>query len=89
MMDENRKDASKKDERPHKAGGHKGERKTLGDKWKDLKGEFYKIIWPSRKELAKQTATVIVTSAIVGAVIVVLDAVFAVGLTTFSSLLNK
>lgn len=88
-MDENLKDTSKKEDKPHKAGGRKSAKKSLSDKWKDLKGEFFKIIWPNRKELAKQTATVILTSAIVGAVIVALDAIFAFGVTTFSSFISK
>ena len=42
----------------------------------EFKGEFGKIIWPSRKDLVKETVTVIITSLIFGVVITGLDTVF-------------
>ena len=39
------------------------------------KAEFKKIIWPSRKELIKQTVTVIFVSLVVGAIIFCMDEV--------------
>ncbi len=63
--------------------------KTLGDKLKDIKGEFMKVIWPSKQELAKQTLTVIATSVIIGAVIVVFDGIYALGLNSFTTFISK
>lgn len=45
--------------------------------FKAVKGEFEKIVWPSREELKKQTITVIFTSLLLGAVIVGYDIVFS------------
>jgi len=45
----------------------------------DIRAEFNKVIWPSRADLVKQTITVIITSAIIGAVISGLDYIFAFG----------
>lgn len=44
---------------------------------KDIRGEYKKIIWPSKEELKKQTKVVILTSAILGAIIVAYDVVFS------------
>jgi len=43
----------------------------------EFKGEFGKIIWPSRKDLTRETMTVIITSLLFGAVICGLDAVLS------------
>jgi preprotein translocase subunit SecE len=47
--------------------------KNSSTSFRDIKGEFGRIIWPSRKELTKKTMTVIGTSLIVGLIIVVMD----------------
>jgi len=47
------------------------------------KGEFAKITWPTRQEMVKQTITVIITCAIIAAVIFVMD----IGLNELLSLL--
>ena len=39
----------------------------------EYRGEFRKIVWPTRVELVKQTTTVIITSALFGVIIVALD----------------
>ena len=50
--------------------------KTQKTSWfKGMKAEFKKIVWPSRKEVGKNTVTVIVTSLIIGAVIFCMDTV--------------
>jgi preprotein translocase subunit SecE len=51
-------------------------------KFSDYKGEFNKIIWPSREALLKQTVTVIFTSLLVGAIIFAMDTVFNYGYAT-------
>ncbi|MDR1705856.1 MAG: preprotein translocase subunit SecE [Clostridiales bacterium] len=58
----------------------------LVTKWKDTVGEFKKIIWPDKKALAKHTVNVIVTSAIMGAVIVGMDYLFSFGYSLLAQL---
>ena len=42
--------------------------------WFDgLKSEYRKIIWPDKTDLAKQTAAVVVVSAVLGVIITVID----------------
>ena len=49
------------------------------DTFADYKAEFKKIVWPTRLEVVKKTATVIVTSLIIGAIIFCMDTVFNAG----------
>jgi preprotein translocase subunit SecE len=58
----------------------------LVGKWKETVGEFKKIIWPDRKTLVKHTVNVIITSAIVGAVIVGMDFLFSTGYSLLTRL---
>ena len=44
----------------------------------DFKGEFNRIVWPSRETLIKHTVTVIVVSLLFGAYIALNDGVFGV-----------
>ena len=60
-------------------------KKTLSEFFKDIIGEFKKIVWPSRKDLVKQTATVIVTSLIIGVIIFGMDTIFGY---TYSSIVR-
>ena len=78
-------DVQKHEKKEAKARPKSSDKKTLGGHLKDLKAEFHKVVWPSRKDLIKQTATVIVTSGIIGAVIVGYDAAFAFGMQLFSA----
>ena len=48
-------------------------KKTKTSFWKGLKAEFRKIIWPDRKKLGKQTAAVVAISAIICAMITIID----------------
>ena len=41
--------------------------------FKGLKAEFRKIIWPDKETLAKQTVAVVSVSAVLGAIIAVID----------------
>ena len=43
------------------------------DTFADYKAEFKKIVWPTRIEVVKKTATVIVTSFIIGVIIFCMD----------------
>ena len=56
---------------------------NVGGKFKDIHGEFKKIIWPDRKTLVKHTINVILISGLIGAVIVVMDLMFSQGYTQF------
>ena len=57
--------------------------KKLSDKFKELQGEFRKIIWPDKKALVKHTINVILISGLIGGVIVVMDLVLSRGYTVF------
>ena len=48
-----------------------------------LKAEFKKIIWPNRNSLFKQTLAVVVSSVILGAIIVLVDLVIRLGIEKF------
>jgi len=54
-------------------------REKMGSALSNYKSEFKKIIWPSKKELTKQTVTVILMSLLVGAIITVMDIIFSYG----------
>ena len=56
------------------------EKKAKKSLFKTLKGEFKKIIWPSKKELAKQTAAVTVCSVVLGMIIAIVDALIQYGI---------
>ena len=45
--------------------------------------EFKKIIWPNRNSLFKQTLAVVVSSVILGAIIVLVDLVIRLGIEKF------
>lgn len=58
------------------------------DTFADYKAEFKKIVWPTRPEVVKRTATVIVTSFIIGAIIFCMDTVFTAGYSAIIGLLG-
>ena len=58
------------------------------DTFADYKAEFKKIVWPTRPEVVKKTATVIVTSLIIGAIIFCMDTVFNAGYGAIIGLLG-
>lgn len=47
--------------------------------FKEVRAEAFKVVWPSRQELAKMTFTVIVTSLLFGVLIAGMDTVFMYG----------
>ena len=49
------------------------EKKEKGNFFKNLKIEFKKIIWPDKKDVAKQTLLIIVVTIILGILIRLLD----------------
>lgn len=68
---------------------NKKENKSLATSFKEFRGEFRKIIWPTRSELIKKTATVIVTSLCFGLIVFAMDTVFSFGYTTFIDLVTR
>ncbi len=48
--------------------------------FKGLKAEFKKIVWPSRKSLAKETIAVLVVSVLLGAIISIVDLITRFGI---------
>jgi len=58
-------------------------------KYGEFKGEFTKIIWPSRKDLFRESVTVVVTSLIFGAVICAMDWVLSNGYTQLVNFVTK
>ena len=47
---------------------------------KGLKAEFNKIVWPSRKSLAKETIAVLVVAVLLGAIISIVDLITRFGI---------
>lgn len=45
--------------------------------FKDLKSEFKKVVWPSKKAVINNTGAVLATMVVSGTAIVILDAAFA------------
>ena len=54
--------------------------KEKKSRFKTLKAEFKKVIWPDRKKAVKQTIAVILASIFVGVFIAILDTVIQFGL---------
>lgn len=52
------------------------------------KAEFKKIVWPNRKEVSKETTTVIIVSLLVGAVIFGMDTALNYGYTSLVGALS-
>ena len=79
-MDENEKVKSETAKEEKKDKKNNKENPTVADRlksWaKDIRGEFKKIIWPNKKELINGTVAVVFVSAIIGAVVCGLDAIF-------------
>ena len=48
--------------------------------FQELKGEFGKITWPSKIQLAKETTVVLVSAIVIGLIIVVVDWLLNLGL---------
>ena len=60
------------------------QKKKSGNKivrfFKELKSEMKKVVWPSRKQVIKNTLVVIASVIIIGIVIWALDMIFSFGL---------
>ena len=51
--------------------------------FKEVKSELKKVVWPSKKQITKNTLVVIIAVILVGAVIFGLDYLFSFGLQHF------
>ena len=51
--------------------------------FRDLKGEFKKIVWPTKKQVINNSLVVLAMIVIVGALIWVLDWVLGLGISNF------
>ncbi len=56
------------------------EKKQKKNWFKGLKAEFSKVVWPSRKSLARETIAVVVVSVLLGAIIAAVDFVTRIGI---------
>lgn len=73
--------SEKKDNRP--AGTKKTTKKPAAKKtnwFKNLKGQFKTISWPTKETAGKQTGAVVIISVVLGLLITVIDIVFRFGL---------
>ena len=83
MEEKNTTNPSVKNEskKPNKKG-------KLAQSFTDHKAEFKKIIWPNRKDVAKKTGTVIVTSLLFGVIIFCMDTIYSAGYNAIFTLLG-
>ncbi len=51
--------------------------------FKEVKSEMKKVVWPSKKQVIKNTLIVIAAVVLIGVVIWALDLLFSFGLNTF------
>lgn len=55
-------------------------KKQKKSRFKGLKAEFKKIVWPDQKSLTKETAAVVIVSVVVGVIISVVDLIARFGI---------
>ncbi|HOQ16266.1 MAG TPA: preprotein translocase subunit SecE [Defluviitaleaceae bacterium] len=60
----------------------------MKERFLQVKGEFKKIIWPNKKDLVKQTTTVIVTSLLTAGIVFVIDFAYSRGLDKLMEILK-
>ena len=88
---EEEKSLKKTEKKEHGAEKHdkKDGRRSLGSTLGDYRGEYNKIIWPSKEDLVKETMVVLVTCVILGAIIVAFDLVYSNGYSLLIGALVK
>ena len=69
---------AKKEKKPNK----------LGNAWRGFKSELKKIVWPSWKQVLKNTLVVLVVVVICAIIIGVLDYAFSQGIIALTKLFN-
>lgn len=72
-----KKSESKKDKTPAKKSGKSKDQKKQPNKvakyFKDLKSEFKKVVWPTKQQLINNSTVVLITIAIIGVFVGLLD----------------
>ena len=72
--------------KPEKAKSDKAKKPSffskVGRYFRDLKSEFKKIVWPTRKQTVNNTLVVLACCLVLGVFIWVLDAIFGFGFQT-------
>ena len=82
------KNEHKKSNSKNEKDNKKNKKHSFSETVADYKAEFKQIVWPTRKEAASKTVTVIVTSLLIGAIIFCMDTVFGGGYNFILSLLS-
>ncbi len=62
--------------------------KRIGKFFKDYKSEFNKLVWPTPKQLLKNSSVVLVTIVIVGACLALVDYALHTGLFQLKDLID-
>ena len=60
----------------------------MGEAWRGFKSEFKKIVWPSWKQVRKNTIVVVVIVAVCAVIIGALDIAFSSGITALTGLFH-
>ena len=55
----------------------------IGRFFREIRSEWKKIVWPSKKDVIKNTVMVLVTSAATGVVIWIIDSILSLAVVTF------
>ena len=58
----------------------------IGEAWRGFKSEFKKIVWPSWKQVRKNTLVVVVIVAVCAVIIGLLDIAFSSGIRALTEL---
>ncbi|MGI6176489.1 MAG: preprotein translocase subunit SecE [Christensenellales bacterium] len=82
------KDKQLKDEKNKKPEKVKKKRRGLLAAIRDIISELKKVTWPTKKEAAKYTATVVVFVAVFAVILGAMDYVLATGLTAAKGLFS-
>ena len=65
---------------------NKEKRRSIKDIFGEYRGEYKRIIWPTREVLAKETVTVVIVCLIFAAIITVMDLAFLNGYSWLTSI---
>ncbi len=84
-MAEKETKVAKAENKPQKAKKEK-KKGRIGNAWRGFKSEFKKIVWPSWKQVRKNTLVVVVIVIVCALVIGALDVVFNAGITALTEL---
>ncbi|MBO5938955.1 MAG: preprotein translocase subunit SecE [Clostridia bacterium] len=85
MMAEKEKKVAETEKKPQK----EKKKGKIGEAWRGFKSEVKKIVWPSWKQVLKNTAVVLVIVAICMVMIAALDYAFSHGIMALTDLFAK